>query len=369
MLYLDLFTKDYIDRSPTQGTVTPSDLNYLRRLYIFNKDAIHNYYKDRNFAVKNTHLLSRLLEHFPFYGSYDDYRYIDFSLGKLTYLAKHFKLTSSIEKGVIHHGVFYGDTNEEIIIASYENFDVQKALKEWKDIKSVYTLQHHRDDMNILLPLGKPNCGKEGLCTMMVNIPLLALQYRQFVKKHYVTDSLNGDENQIRLSKNHFVIKYVLSNMMDDAIDHMLLNKVMNKFYGIEETEPKVHHRFKIYEPITQVNRYVNQTLDVLTSKHLDYIMALKNIKLIFNEDASQLLALPDISLTNQVKWAIISCRIDYMIFLYDVCKNKDGKNGHFINDWKRLAKRALRDNLFTGLFSYESENNLKDKLYKLTQF
>ena len=103
MLELDIFNKSYIDRTPITGVVVPSDLNYLRRLYVFNKDSIQNYYQERNFSVKNTHILSRLLEHFPSYLQYDSYRYLEYASDKTKYLAKHLKFTSDLEKGVVHH--------------------------------------------------------------------------------------------------------------------------------------------------------------------------------------------------------------------------------------------------------------------------
>lgn len=366
MMYFDIFSKEYINSTPITGITYPTDLNYLRRLYIFNKDAIEKYYQDRNFSVKNTHILSRILEHFPTYIQYDTFRYIDYALDKLKYLAKHFKFTSEMEKGIVHPGYFFGNQNEEIIIASYELFNVEEVTTNWKHIKSVYTLTHSRNDNKLLLPLGTNDQSKSGICTLMINIPKLAIQFREF-NKLQASHSTSDDGNSLMvLNKNNFVIKYVISNMMDDIIDHMFLNKIIDKFYGIETVEPKFKHRFKIFEPNQQINRYIDQTLDVITNKNLDFINILHNIHLMFNIDASELLALPEISGTNQTKWALFISRLDYMIFLFDVAKNKYSNNKHYINDWKRLVLRLERDNILNGLFSYEIEKEIKEKMYKI---
>lgn len=366
MLYLDVFNREYINRTPITGIVHPTDLSYLRRLYIFNKDAIERYYQERNFAVKNTHILSRILEHFPTYIQYDTFRYIDYALDKLKYLAKHFQFTSDMEKGVVHPGNFFGNENEEIIISSYELFNVTELTQNWKQAKTVYTLAHNRNDHKLLLPLGTDDQSKSGLCSIMINIPKLAIQYREFNKQQARHEAGQVEDGSLVLNKNHFVIKYVISNMMDDVIDHMFLNKVMDKFYGIETQVPKFKHRFKIFEPNTQIDRYVDQTLDVITTKSLDFINILHNIHLMFKIDASELLALPNIGYTNNIKWALFISRLDYMIFLFNVAKNKT-TNKHYLNDWARLAKRLLRDNRLNDMFSYTTEKDIKEKLYKIS--
>jgi len=361
MLYLDIFNREYINKAPVSGVISPSDINYLRRLYVFNKDSIENYYQDRNFAVKNTHILSRILEHFPTYLSYDSYRYLDFANDKTKYLAKHFKFTSDIEKGIVHPSHFFGNEGEEIIISSYENFNVQDVERDWKRARAINILKHNRNDTKLLVPIGNDDGSRSGLDVILINIPKLSIKYREFIKDQ----AIKPDEESIVLNKNHFVIKYVLSTMMEDEIDHVFLNKVMDRFYGQEEVTPKFKHRFKIFEPHTQINRYVDHTLDVITNKRLDFVNILHNIQLIFRIDASELLALDDLGVTRQVRWAVLASRLNYMLFLYDVAKNKD-LNRHYLNDWKRLATRALRDNVFADTFSYQTEKELTEKLYRI---
>jgi len=116
-----------------------------------------------------------------------------------------------------------------------------------------------------------------------------------------------------------------------------------------------------------QINRYLEQTLDVITSKRLDFLNILHNIQLMFRVDASDLLALDDLGVTRQVKWALVVSRLEHMLFLYDVAYNKD-MNRHHLNDWKRLVKRLERDNDYHDLFSYEMAKQIKDQMYRISQ-
>lgn len=362
MQYLDAFSIDYVNRTPRSGIVTPSDIPYLKRLYAFNRDQIQNYYQTRNFAVKNTHIISRILEHFPLHLGVDSYRYLEQSLDKTKYLVKHFKFTSELERGQVHPGYFFGNEGEEIIIANYDHFDINSATLNWRTIAPISVVTTNRNDSKLLLPLGNSDGSKSGLSVISINIPMLALKYREFLKEQYINSI--GDSGMV-LNKNHFITKYLINTMMPDCIDHALLNMVMDKFYGRETVTPTFKHRFKIFEPTVQLDRYTDQVVSVITSKKLDFVNLLRNIPLMFNENASQLLAFNDIAITRQMRWAIVVSRLPYMCFLLDVSKSET-MNRHYINDWKRLMKRVRRDGDWVDQFSYEENSSIAEKINRI---
>lgn len=362
MLYLELFSRSYLEKAPIVGVHIPRDLRYLQKLYIYNRDSLKHYYQSRNFAVKNTHILSRYLEHFAPYLSYDDFRYLDYVDVRATYLSKHFKFTSEIEKGIVHPPYFFGNNSEEIIISHNDISNPTNKSRNWKSNKALRFLRIFRDDTKLLLPLGKDDGTHTGLCVTLLDPISLTFSYREFYRR-----LSPQSEEELEGSKNTFIIRYILSNTLEDIIDHVFLNRIMNTFYGRENAQPKYKHRIKIFEPIKQLDRYAQETLDVITSKPLDFVNILNNIFLVFRLNAAELLMLPEISYTRQVKWALFLYLIDYMIFLYDVSKDK-GRSKHIINDWKRFSQRMQQDKSLFDMLSFEESNKLKEKLYKISQ-
>lgn len=356
MMYLDLFSKDYIERSYTTGIIIPRDLNYIKKIYNFNIEQISSYYESRNFAVKNTNLLSRMIEHVAPHIGYDVFRYLDYVEDKLKYLGKHFRLTSDIEKGIVHFNEFFGNS-EEIIFSLDDYSNPQQISKNWKKEKCIFLIKCTKDDTRLLLPLGRDDGSRGGLNSIGINLPVLAIKYREFLKEQMLSE--------VKLGKNHFVIKYVLNNTVDDMVDFMLLNRVMNRFYGIENTVPKYKHMFKLFDPSTQLDRYVDDTLNVITEKKIDFLNIMFNVHLVTKINMAELMILPDMAGTRQSRWALFLSRLDYMIFLYDVSKDKT-RSKIFINDWKRLVKRFENDFNIDGMFSFEIEHDLKEKMYKI---
>ncbi len=360
MHYLRLFAPDYIDRTPAEGIHLARDIILLRKTLGYNITKTVNYYQQRTFAVKNTFFLSRILEHIPAYLSYAADDYVNVVDRKVDYLAKHFKVTSEIEKGVVHPGYFFGKGNSELIMNMYDYFNPFEVEKNWRTVNPIHILKHNLNDTRLLLPIGKETTSRKGICSILINFNMLALKYREFLKENSRAD--------IVLTKNNFVYKYVVNLMVADILDHVMLNKVMDKHYGREEVTPQTKHVFKLYEPDTQLARYVDNTLDVISSKGHDYINTLRNIQLVTHKDASALLKLPDFIPNKQLLWSMFVSRLDHMLFLYDVNPSKD-RNRHHLNDWKRLVARLEGDRVLDGKFDYVTEAEIKEKLYRIKQF
>jgi hypothetical protein len=290
---------------------------------------------------------------------YDAYRYADYLENKTTYLSKHFKFTSDIEKGIVHPAYIFANNGQEVIISSTDTVNPQTKTKNWKDLKPLRILNCNRDDTRLLIPFGHNDGHKPALSTLLFNPVDLAISYREFQRQY------DTGENELDLSKNVFMTKYPLPNMLEDIIDFTFLNRVMDKFYNIEPQTPKFKHRIKIFEPTRQLDRYVDDTLDSITSRKLDFINIMRNILLVFKKDSSELLQLPDVGYTRQVKWVLLMARLDHMVFLYDVCKDKTNSR-HIINDWKRLVTRLKNDSALFEEMEFDLARDVREKIKRI---
>lgn len=363
MLYFNIFDRNYVNRQPVTGITLHGNLEYLRRTYNYNKALIEEYYLTRNFAVKNTHILSRLIEHVPIMPNTDYYDFLPVAEDRVEYLNKFFKFTSGIEKGIVHPPYFFGNGGSEIIISS-SGYTSERTIKDnWKTIPCVHALQHQRNDLRFLLPNGKDDGAKGGLSTILLDGTLLAAKYNMFLKEQQQRIK-SGDQGPI-LNKNNFVCKYVLPGFLETEIDHTFLNRLMDHYYGNPIVTPKFKHRFVSIDADRQVDKFLLDTLDVITNKRLNFIGIMNNINLIFNVNATQLLSFKDIPDTRQSNWAFVVSRLRHMCFLYDVAKD-NAMNTKFISDWKLLVKRLKQDRAILGEFNYQRSKEINEYLDKI---
>lgn len=363
MSYLNIFDKGYLDRKPVTGVGIPRDLEYLKRTYNYNKAVIEDYYLTRVFAVKNTNIVSRLVDHLTMMLDSDFYDFLAVSEDTSEYVGKFFRFTSGIEKGIVHPPNFYGNSGSEIILSTSRNFNKDEVILNWRTYPCLEVNTHQRNDLKLLLPTGRDDGSKGGLATISINLVILNVKYREFLKEQRaIRDGLiEGGA----YTKNVFVMKYVLPGLLESHIDHVMLNRVMDTFYEEPIVEPALKNPFVIFEPTTQVNRYVEQTLDSIAKKKLDFVGVMNNINLIFSTNARTLLGFDDIPTTRQNRWAFLITRLRHMCFLYDASIEK-GLSKQYIADWKMLVRRMENDDAIFDMFNSTETQKIKEYIEKI---
>lgn len=342
-------------------------MDYIRRTYSREVHRVIEYYNSRPFFVRSNHLLCRIINTGYIPVTYDVDRYVEISYTRLPYIAKLFKLTSSVEYGNIFDGDFYGSGNREIIISVERYFDIQESELNWKKLQPVKVISHHISDFNILLPNGKNNSSGSGYCFIEVDLPLLLFQYRCFQLEQIKRNGSVDDNVESLLGVTHFVNMYVLPGMLESHVDYIFLNRLKALYYGEPFTESLNSHVFHVIDYSDKIDLALKAVIKRFKDNRFRYEVLLKNIPCVFVEDMQEKLILPDLALTRQAWWAIAMSKFDVIEFMIDL-GNEKGRiaNRDHLAKLKVVIKRLLNDGTYIGILNKDDAYDVNEKLLRI---
>jgi hypothetical protein len=332
----------------TTSIVRPPEFELIKRIYEREVLNIVSYFNNRTYYIKNTHLLVRILNLYTIPLDYTLDRYAETAASRSPYISKQFNFTSDINYGRFHDGPFYGEGNQELILSVDDYFDPYSEIKNWKTIQAVTVLHHSISDLSLILPNGFKNSTDSGLAVIGINLPLLLLQYRGFLEDQTLK-SLTGTAPL--LSSNHFVYMYVLPNMLASHVDLVILNRLMNIYYGAPMGSGLKKYPFQVVDYSSKVDNVLKKVLKNITDVNKPYYSSLKTIPAIFGEDMQDSLLMPDLVRTRQVWWALLLTRLNVIKFLIEIGGHKGRvSNISYINKFRIDIKRLLNDHVMKTL-------------------
>lgn len=341
-----LFSQLY---TATNAIIRPPGMELVRRTYEREINKIKEWRHNRVSAVKSNHLLVRLLDTASIPVEYDLDRYMEVAVTRSPYVARHFNFTGSIHYGAFFEGVFYGPGNLELILFSDEEFDYRNSINDWQQITAVNVLLHPISDLGLFLPNGSHNSTDTGLVVIEINLPLLLIQYRYFLLEQLGKTS-TADTSL--LSTAHFVSQYVLPNMLTSHTELVILNRLMNLYYGAPMGSALQRYPFAVIDYSDKMDRVLQDIIKRMKDRPLSYFANLKTIPTIFASDMQEALQMPDLAPTRQVWWALLLSRFRIMTFLIDI----GGSKG-------QIANRSLINRLQLDLKRLDSENIWETKI------
>ena len=334
-----IFEKKYTE---SNSVIKPPEFELVRRVYTSQIDNIVSYYQENVKVVQNQHLLCRILNLFTPSTDYDLNTFIGIVYARAPYIAKHFKLTSEISYGELFTDVFY--RGYQVIMYNEEYFNVHDAVKDWKNLRAIKVLKHPISNLTCLLPNPDRYPTREaGLSCVSINLPMLILQYREFLKNELLKPegSLGGVQQ--------FVARYALPNMLYSHIDVCLVNRFYNLCYDRPNVDSDISkHAIMIIDYSKRVDNVLRQLVKYLRNKTLPYSGYLKLIPAIYSEDGQETLIVPDHIKTRQNWWALYLSRLDTMKMLMELGGQMGvARNGELIARAKVDSKRLLQENIY----------------------
>ncbi len=332
----------------SQGIHRLPQWQYVRDGLRQNLATVIEYYRKNPTSVHSAHFLVRLLQSITVPQSQNLERYYDNVDAMAMNLSMALQMTSSIYRGKLFNGVFYGEGNSEILIANSDDFDIFEADKHWKNLTPIRVLRHCRSDLAMNLPDGTNTGIEEGISVITINIPMLAIQYRAFRINEF---NVTSDEDSQR-TIGQFIRMFVIPNMLASHVDHALFNRIMNLVENRPMGESKHKHSFFLPDYSKQVNRLQQEILESLTRASRDFTGTLRTVPLVVKEDLEQLMMVPDIAATRQVSWALTISRLPALLFLFKMAKGGPGTRN------QSQVNRILRD-----VLAYKSQHVMESML------
>jgi hypothetical protein len=321
-----------------KGTIRLPEWNYVRDGLMLNLDSANKYYRSGAYAVGSDHELIKLL--FGLTTSVDlelnqFYKTVD---NKALTVAQQLGFTTSMSKGRIFNNVFFSGKSREVIIVTDESFDPVAVSENWRDARPITVLRHGFDKIDCFPLTGKIE--SNGLSVFAINLPMLAVQYRAYRKWQ---DSYSADIVG-RNSIYHFCYSYPINNMIYDAMDHAVFNRMIRLRQGVQTSDNTYQHPFHMTNFTQRCDRVLLALNESLDGMNRDIGNIALTIPLVARQDALNLIKLPDISESRQVNWAIYLARIDMLLFFLSFGNGVRNQNQSEINQVKYELKLYLKD-------------------------
>lgn len=337
--------------APKRNVTLAPEFDNIKNTYLSQILTVEQYYHNRVYAVKNQHLLVRLLNNLTTPMAYELEQYVRVTDTRAIYMSKSLGFTSPLSKGEVFNGVFYGPGVSEYIIYNDDYFNPIDAHNDWRNICAVKVLDHPKTDLGILLPNGRSMSYGEGIAVISININLLAVQYRAFCLDQYRRTTETGS----MLGATHFIHMYVLPNMLYSHVDIAIINRLMALYYGAPIAKPVLKHAFSVHDYTNKVDNVLIKVINNLQAAPMPYVDMLRDIPSISQVNMLDTLILPEVAETMQIHWLIILTRLRYFKFLADI-GGAEGvrRNSSDVGALKLVLKRLDGNNIWNSVLPKE---------------
>ena len=337
-----------IDQVVNQAVHSPPNWNLISRGIKDNAIKAATYYNKTPIAVNSNHLLVRLITALGVPISQPIDRYYENVRDSCLSTCMLIGITSAIFKGHLMKGVFYGPGCREVVIAHADDFDYEEAERNWETLEPIKVIRHPRTDLGYNVPNGQQTGIETGLCTILINVPMLAVQYRSFrINEQRISEQTGMEQRSLQM----FVHMYPLANMIYSQTDVVIFNRLRALSYGAPLGNTIKNNPFFVTDYNRLLNDYLKGLIAFMRRDNLNFIEVLRNIRLTSYRDLYEFFKLPDIAPTRQVVWALsLGCldMIEYLFKYADI--HPDLQNSQHVNRVFRRLREFRNANVMQSI-------------------
>jgi hypothetical protein len=276
--------------------------------------AFLHHYKNMAYSVPPDHMLVRFLQSLDVPMALSNSRYYANLFDNALSVANALHMTTPFGTGNVFKGVFFNKNISEVLIAFTEDFNMDKVDKEWEYLTPVRVLRHPFTTLKLQVPNGKFVSPDTGTAVFAVNAPLLAVQYRAFVRSENLRRETSPD--YVPRNAQQFVHAYVLPNILESYLDYALFNRMNCLFNDLPMMEFSVNS--VIHQPNlqSQVDGIYQKVISVLLKSKYTAPMTLAAIPCFSSIDMRSLIFVPDVVPTRQILWSTILSKLPLLVFM-----------------------------------------------------
>lgn len=313
----DIFT-EYPSSSVVLGSIPQWD--YVRRNVVNNVRAYVDYYQNSSVYSSYQNVLVDLVYGLGVNTDMPADQYVQLIRPKALTLAASVGLISPISRSRPMKPFFYGrrfEETDELVIATNELFDVEEAYRNWKNLRPVTVVSHGITALDMPAPFEPPTSSDLATTVIVVDVPLLALQYKAFRDEQKDMSDTAGIQS--------FLSRYVGTNMIYSHLEQCWINRVVAQARGMAIRDHQYSRQpFSLMNLSSQYDACLSQTVDNLKRISRPTLENFyRSIPSLFHKDALSALQLPSTVPTFNVDWAFSAARIKHIVAALMLGKEK----------------------------------------------
>ena len=352
-----------IDTDSNQGIVSVAQWDWLKQGLARNLDTVTSYYRSFPSRIDGSHFLIRLIYSMAISKSLDIDRAYAIASSRGLSIASANRMTSSISKGMLFDGVFYGPGCKEILIAHDEPFDYSKIHHNWRTLRPITVLQHPKSDLNMNVPDGSATSDETGLAVIAINVPMLAMQFREFKIYEDTLSEVTGNNPR---GVTHFIHSYALTNMLYSHLDVALFNRLHHLSRGIPLGVASKKHSFFLTDYTDKLKELQLKQLTILLNSPKRFDTMMRSIPLVTSKTLWEMAVLPRTADTRQVVWALATGRLNLLSFLFTAGPNPRVQNSREVNSINRMLKLFQVNQVLYGMLPVDLYYSLQRELARI---
>jgi hypothetical protein len=347
---IDLFIND--PKPLNYSIKKPPKLDFLKRRYKEELKRVVEYYRTRESAVDNSHILNRIITTMDLPINIPDTLYHKLALAKAKYVTRSMGVADSSSKPELLKGKILSKNSNELLYTSMDDtMDLSSLDNIWENLEPVKVVYTDNTDLNFKIPDNKKEDFLNTYSVMHIEPVVLMLQYKKWANRRLINDQSTNP--------NVFIYQYVLPNMVGRIFDLSLVNRFFKLCENEDIDEFKNTHPFLVIDYSKGIDSELGTIKKYVYNQSKQIEEVLLHIPTFFHRNTMELLQVPFIILDRQTKPIYWVARVKYIVSIYNVLGKKGIKeNRHDINRLPSLIKELDRSSLLDEM---RNENFLLD--------